>query len=153
MLSWCSCVWLFATSWTEAHQLLCPLGFPGKSTGLGCHFLLQEIFPTQGSNPCFLCLLHWQAGSLPLEALSTSGKFTSNILQFYSKRKYQQAVLKKFEYLNSFKMCLKFYSTRLFILKGLLFMSFRLFKNWKMRVILAINSTCYVLYILFLIHA
>ena len=25
--------------------------FPGKSTGVGCHFLLQGIFPTQGSNP------------------------------------------------------------------------------------------------------
>ena len=24
------------------------LDFPGKSTGVGCHFLLQEIFPTQG---------------------------------------------------------------------------------------------------------
>ena len=24
--------------------------FPGKSTGVGCHFLLQRIFPTQGSN-------------------------------------------------------------------------------------------------------
>ena len=23
---------------------------PGKSTGVGCHFLLQGIFPTQGSN-------------------------------------------------------------------------------------------------------
>ena len=34
--------------------------FPGKSTGLGCHFLLQGIFPTQGSNPCLLRLLHWQ---------------------------------------------------------------------------------------------
>ena len=30
---------------------------------MGCHFLLQGIFPTQGWNPC---LLHWQAGSLPL---------------------------------------------------------------------------------------
>ena len=39
---------------------------PGKSTGVGCHALLQGIFPTQGSNPCLLCLLHWQAGSLPL---------------------------------------------------------------------------------------
>ena len=36
---------------------------PGKSTGVGCHFLLQGIFPTQGLN---LCLLHWQADSLPL---------------------------------------------------------------------------------------
>ena len=35
-------------------------------TGVGCHFLFQGIFLTQGSNPCLLCLLHWQAGSLPL---------------------------------------------------------------------------------------
>ena len=25
-----------------------------------------ELFPTQGSNPHLLCLLHWQPGSLPL---------------------------------------------------------------------------------------
>ena len=31
-----------------------------------CYFLLQGIFPTQGSNLCLLCLLHWQADSLPL---------------------------------------------------------------------------------------
>ena len=29
--------------------LLCPWDSPGKSTGVGCHFLLQGIFPTQGS--------------------------------------------------------------------------------------------------------
>ena len=39
---------------------------PDKNTGVGCHALLQEIFLTQGSNPSFLCLLHWQADSLPL---------------------------------------------------------------------------------------
>ena len=33
---------------------------------MGCHFLLQGIFLTQGSNPHLLCLLHRQAGSLPL---------------------------------------------------------------------------------------
>ena len=27
---------------------------PGKNTGVGCHFLLQGIFPTQGSNPGLL---------------------------------------------------------------------------------------------------
>ena len=26
--------------------------FPGKNTGVGCHFLLQGTFPTQESNPC-----------------------------------------------------------------------------------------------------
>ena len=39
--------------------------FPGK-TGVGCHVLLQGISLTQGSNLSLLCLLHWQAGSLPL---------------------------------------------------------------------------------------
>ena len=39
---------------------------PGKSTGVGCHALLRGIFPTQGSNPGLLCLLHQQAGSFPL---------------------------------------------------------------------------------------
>ena len=43
---------LFATLWTVAcTKLLRPLDFPGKSTGMGCHFLLQGIFPTQGLNP------------------------------------------------------------------------------------------------------
>ena len=32
-------------------RLFRPCDFPGKSTGVGCHFLLQGIFPTQGLNP------------------------------------------------------------------------------------------------------
>ena len=47
-------------------RLFCPWDSPGKNTGEGYHALLQGIFPTQGSNPCLLCLLHWQVGSLPL---------------------------------------------------------------------------------------
>ena len=31
-------------------RLLCPWDSPGKNTGVGCHFLLQGIFPTQESN-------------------------------------------------------------------------------------------------------
>ena len=53
----------FVIPWAIAHSLLCPCGFPGKSTEMGCHFLLQEIFPTQRSN---LLLLNWQVNSLPL---------------------------------------------------------------------------------------
>ena len=49
-----------------ACRLLRPWDFPGKSTGVGCHFLLQGIFLTQGSNSCLLCLLHYQADSLPV---------------------------------------------------------------------------------------
>ena len=40
-----------------------PWHFPGKNTGVGCHFLLQGIVPAQGSNPGLLC---WQADSLLL---------------------------------------------------------------------------------------
>ena len=44
-------VWLFATHWAVAYEAPPPWDFPGKSAGMGCHFLLQGIFPTQGSNP------------------------------------------------------------------------------------------------------
>ena len=33
---------------------------------MGCHFLLQKIFPTQGLTSPLLYLLHWQVSSLPL---------------------------------------------------------------------------------------
>ena len=33
------------------YRLLCPRNFPGKSTGVGCHFLFQGVFLTQGSDP------------------------------------------------------------------------------------------------------
>ena len=49
----CSVVYDSATQWTVA-GLLCPWDFPGRKTGVGCHFFLQGIFPTQGSNPSLL---------------------------------------------------------------------------------------------------
>ena len=54
MLICFSHVWLFATLWTVAHQALLSWDSPGKNTGVGCHFLLQGIFPTQGLNPGLL---------------------------------------------------------------------------------------------------
>ena len=46
---------LFVTLWTVAcTRVLHPWDFLGKSTGVGCHFLLQGILPTQGSNPGLL---------------------------------------------------------------------------------------------------
>ena len=35
-------------------RLFCPWSSPCKNTGVGSHSLLQGIFLTQGSNPCFL---------------------------------------------------------------------------------------------------
>ena len=32
-------------------SLFCPWDFPGKNTGVGCHFLLQGIISTQGPQP------------------------------------------------------------------------------------------------------
>ena len=57
------CPNILQTCGLEPARLLCPWDFPGKNTGMGFHFLLQEIFPTQGMNPC---LLYWQVDSLPL---------------------------------------------------------------------------------------
>ena len=57
-----SCLTL-AIPWTAACQLLCPWNSPGKSTGVGCHFLLQGIFLSQGSNPG---LLHCRQMLYPL---------------------------------------------------------------------------------------
>ena len=53
-------------------RLLCPQNFPGKNTGVACHFLLQEIFLTQGLN---LSLLHWQVGSLSLSHQGETPQF------------------------------------------------------------------------------
>ena len=38
----------------QPSRLVCPWDFPGKNTGVDCLSLLQEIFPTQGSNPGLL---------------------------------------------------------------------------------------------------
>ena len=44
-------VWLLATLWTVTNQAPLSMRFPGKNTGVCCHFLLQGIFLMQGSNP------------------------------------------------------------------------------------------------------
>ena len=38
------------THWLYPTRLLLSWNFPGKSTGVGCHFLLQRMFPTQVSH-------------------------------------------------------------------------------------------------------
>ena len=57
------------TTWTVANQAPLPWNFPGKNTGVGCHFLLQGILPTQGLNPglphCGQILYHWATREVP----------------------------------------------------------------------------------------
>ena len=70
----CSIVYLYMHACSVPKQcptlqparLLCLWDFQSKNTGVGCHFLLREIFLTQRSNPCLLHILPWQADSLPL---------------------------------------------------------------------------------------
>ena len=59
-------MWLFVTAWTVAHQIPLSMGFSRQEYWVGCHALLQGVFPTQGSSPHLLDLLHWQPDSLPL---------------------------------------------------------------------------------------
>ena len=44
-------VWLFVTQWTVVHQAPLSMEFSRQRTRVNCHFLLQGIFPIQGSNP------------------------------------------------------------------------------------------------------
>ena len=68
-------------------RLLCPWDFPGNNTGVGCHFLLQGIFPTQGSNPslphCMLFLYLWdiKEAHLSIVLLLQQPKRTKTLLQ------------------------------------------------------------------------
>ena len=52
-------------------RLFCSWDSPGKNTGVQCCALFQQIFLTQGLNPWFLCLLHWQGEFF---ITSTTGK-------------------------------------------------------------------------------
>ena len=65
LLSSFSCVWLFATPRTVALQAPLSMGFSRQEY---CHFLLQGIFLTQGSNPC---LLHCRWTLHPLSHLGS----------------------------------------------------------------------------------
>ena len=59
-------VWLFVIPRTLICQLPCPWNSSGKDNLSGLPFPLPGDLQDLRSNPCLLCLLHWQAGSLPL---------------------------------------------------------------------------------------
>ena len=75
----CICVCSVASNSLQTHKLestrlLCPWNFPGKNTGVGCHFLLHRLFLTRGLNLSLLHPLHWQVDSLPLHHLESLPK-------------------------------------------------------------------------------
>ena len=89
LLSRFSHVQLFATLWTMAHQAPLSMGFSSKNTGVDYHAFLQGIFPAREWNLCLLCLLHWQAASLPLAPPICGGSIYSGV---YSTANYLTAL-------------------------------------------------------------
>ena len=85
MLNSFSHVQFFATPWTVACQVPLSTEFSRKNTGVGCHFLLQGNFLTQGSNLHLLCLLHCETGSLPL-ALPGKPKYVEERIKVIPER-------------------------------------------------------------------
>ena len=75
-------------------RLLCPWDSPGKNTEVSCHFLLQGIFLTKGSNThllhCRQILYHWATREAACEhednlKISSSGHFSSWLCDTTSK--------------------------------------------------------------------
>ena len=102
----------FATSWAMwPARLLCPDNVPGKITGVGCDFLLQEMFLTQGLNPILLCLLYWQVDSTT--APPGNPELTSNLsfvliipLLFFTILPFLYIPLRKFLILPVYEVCM-----------------------------------------------
>ena len=68
---------LFGTPWTVAHQVPLSMGFPRQEYWVGCHFLLQGIFPTPGSSP------HLPQGQVHSSPLSHMGSL--HFIFFFNK--------------------------------------------------------------------
>ena len=70
------CPPLFATPWTVDHQTPLSMGFPRQEYWNGCYFLLQGIFPTQGSHPH---LYNWATKESPLCHWICLKRFTATL--------------------------------------------------------------------------
>ena len=77
-------------------RLLCPWNFPGKNTGVGSHFLLQRIFPMQGSNPglpnCRLILYSLSPRDALKDGCCSSVTESSNSLQTHGLQQHQASL-------------------------------------------------------------
>ena len=80
-----SCVWLFVTPGTAAHQASLSMGFPRQENRSGFPFPFHGIFLTQGFNLCLLScigtqiLYCWATGEAP-KAFLLFGKFVNSSL-------------------------------------------------------------------------
>ena len=75
MVQCLSCVQLLQPHGLQPTQLPCPQDFPGKNTGVSCHFFLQGISLIQGSNQCLLHCRLFTAKPPGKAYQSTEGKY------------------------------------------------------------------------------
>ena len=68
--------------WTA--RLLCPWDSPGKNTRVGCYFLLQGIFPTQGLDSCLM------SPAFAGRFITTSATWEAHIHKFHSLQEIQE---------------------------------------------------------------
>ena len=78
----------FATPWTVAHRLLGPRDFPDQNTGMSCRFLLQGVFPIQGSNTSSSASLALAGAFFTTSATWEAPVFIVNIYEARSTVKY-----------------------------------------------------------------
>ena len=80
---------LLLFSYSAVSDFCDPWCSPGSSVHgfprVGCRFLLQGIFLTEGSNPHLLGLLHWQVDSVPLCHQGSLQLLTQQQLYLFSK--------------------------------------------------------------------
>ena len=69
----CSVVSDSATPWTVARQAPLSMDFPGRNTGVGCHFLIQRNFPDSGIKSMSSVTSALPADFLPAEPSGKSG--------------------------------------------------------------------------------
>ena len=104
-------------------RLLCPWDFPGRSTGVGCHFLFQGIFLTQELNPCLLwlthcrqILYHWATDVYDIDVIII-------IFLFYAASQYHQSMSSptSTESLEMWAMAWSTVNTRFYLLQTVYF--------------------------------
>ena len=101
--------WIMKWSWCDSLRshdciptmLIQPWNFPGKSTGVGCHFLLQGIFPNWGSNPG---LWHCRQTLYPLSHQGSLPVLEYNWLTMLWKFQVYRKVIHLYIYMHLFKM-------------------------------------------------
>ena len=79
-----SCLTLCSLLDCSPLRLLHSWDFSGKNAGVGCHFLLQGIFPTQGLNLHLLCLLHSRQSLYLLSHQGSSESEKIHVVSFRS---------------------------------------------------------------------